>query len=59
MSHCRRMGKRQRLSRFVGFSDASLLALIADPDTPPDVRRDAIREAKYRGLRNLQKRNRR
>jgi hypothetical protein len=50
------MGKRQRHSEFVGLSDEQLAALVTDPRTPRDIRRKAIREAKYRGLRNIRKR---
>ncbi len=53
------MGKRQRLTQFVGLTNEELLALIDDPCTPADIRQAAIREAKYRGLRNLQKRRER
>lgn len=51
------MGKRRRHSEFVGVTDAELLALIDDPSTPADIRRKAIQEAKFRGLRNVQKRS--
>jgi len=50
------MGKRQRHSEFVGLTDQELLALIADPATPSRLRRKAIREAKFRGLRNVRER---
>lgn len=53
------MGRRQRLSQFVGVSDAEVLALIANPQTPRDVRQAAVREAKFRKLRNVRKRRRR
>lgn len=53
------MGKRQRLTQFVGLTTAELLALINDPRTPGDTRQAAVREAKYRGLRNVQKRRKR
>jgi hypothetical protein len=52
------MGKRQRHSEFAGLTDEQLIALMADPCTPRDIRRKAIREAKYRGLRNIRKRRR-
>lgn len=52
------MGRRQRLSQFVGVSDAEVLALIADSRTPPDVRQAAVCEAKFRKLRNVRKRRR-
>jgi len=35
------------------------LLILCDPCTPADIRLAAIREAKYRGLRNLQKRRER
>lgn len=50
------MGKRQRHSEFVGLTDEELLALIEDPATPRGLRRKAVREAKFRGLRNVRKR---
>jgi hypothetical protein len=50
------MGKRQRHSEFVGLTDEELLALIEDPSTPGRLRRKAIREAKFRGLRNVRTR---
>lgn len=49
-------GKRQRHSEFVGLTDEELLALIEDPATPRGLRRKAVREAKFRGLRNVRKR---
>jgi hypothetical protein len=53
------MGKRQRHSEFVGLTDVELLALIDDPATPSRLRRKAVREAKFRGLRNVRKRRNR
>lgn len=53
------MGKRQRHSEFTGLTDEELLALIHDPATPSRLRRKAVREAKFRGLRNLRKRGNR
>ena len=53
------MGKRQRHSEFVGLTDEELLALIQDPATPSRLRRKAIREAKFRGLRNVRNRRNR
>jgi hypothetical protein len=53
------MGKRQRHSEFAGLSDERLVALVQDPSTPRDIRRKAVREAKYRGLRNIRKRRNR
>lgn len=50
------MGKKQRHSEFTGLTDQQLLALIKDPATSKDTRRKAIAEAKFRGLRNVQKR---
>jgi hypothetical protein len=50
------LGKRQRHSEFVGLTDDELVALIGDPATPSRLRRKAIREAKFRGLRNMRKR---
>lgn len=50
------MGKRQRHSEFIGLTDEELLALIQDPATPNRLRRKAIREAKFRGLRNMRRR---
>lgn len=50
------MGKRQRHSQFVGLSNETLLAIIADPKTPKEMRQKAVAEAKFRGLRNIQKR---
>jgi hypothetical protein len=35
------MGKRQRHSEFVGLTDEQLIALVADPSTPRDIRRKA------------------
>lgn len=52
-------GKRQRHSEFVGLTDEELLALIQDPATPSRLRRKAIREAKFRSLRNVRKRRKR
>jgi hypothetical protein len=53
------MEKRQRHSEFVGLTDEELLALIQDPATPSRLRRKAIREAKFRSLRNVRKRRKR
>jgi hypothetical protein len=52
------MGKKQRHTEFIGLTDDQLLALIKDPHTPRDIRRKAVREAKFRGLRNIKKRRR-
>lgn len=49
----------ERHSEFVGLTDDELLALIQDPATPSRLRRKAIREAKFRGLRNVRKRRNR
>jgi hypothetical protein len=53
------MGKRQRHSEFVGLTDEEPLALMADPAMPGRLRRKAIREVKFRGLRNVRKRRNR
>jgi hypothetical protein len=51
------VGKRQRHTQFIHLTDAEVLALIEDPNTPDDIRRKAMQEAKWRGLRNIQKRS--
>lgn len=50
-------GKRH--TELIAYTDEQLLALIRDPNTPADLRRKAIEEAKFRGLRNVQKRSKR
>jgi hypothetical protein len=51
------VGKRQRHSEFIRLTDAALLALLRDPKTATERRKKALAEAKFRKLRNIQKRS--
>jgi hypothetical protein len=50
------MGKRQRKSHLVNLSDQQIIRLAADAAISRKDRRDAVAEAKFRGLRNVQRR---
>jgi hypothetical protein len=51
------VGKRQRHTRFIGYSDERLEAMVRDKGRPAAERLNVVAELKFRKLRNRQKRS--